>query len=308
VRSPLRLHMSRLLQLQIAGVRFHIHCDEAQVSTDLGLYLQPFSESSSSGPASPDVEVRLVLQGMPDVTHLPQIFEAGHLWSAYQQSDERFLSVNYPLCQGRPSRLAQLDRNVHAVTVYSNETVVNRAGRRVGVSNPVRDPLDYLLVMYALAGAGGLLMHAAGVGTDGRGVVFAGESGAGKTTLCRQLAQHGGFELLSDDRIAVRKMDGRFLAFGTPWPGAAGIVRNSSVSLGRIVFLSHGDRNSLRDLTKQEALERLLPVASVPWFDRQVVPVALLFCDDLLSHVPACELQFTPDSRVISLVQDLLRR
>ena len=299
--------MSRLLHLQIAGVHFHIHCDEAQFSTDLAWYLQPFSDSLCSGPGSPNVEVRLALQGMPEVRHLTKIFDAGQLWSAYQQGDERFLSVTYPLSQGRPSRLARFDRNVHAVTIYSNETPVSCGGDRVEVSNPVRDPLDYLLVMYALAGAAGLLIHAAGAGMEGRGVVFAGESGAGKTTLCRQLAEQGGFELLSDDRIAVRKMDGRFLAFGTPWPGAAGIVRNASLPLVRILFLSHGDRNSLTDLTKQEAVEKLLPVTSIPWFDRQIVPMALSFCEELLSHVPACELQFTPDTRVVSLLQDLLR-
>ena len=91
------------------------------------------------------------------------------------------------------------------------------------VSNPVHYPLDQLLLMYTLAQREGALLHAAGVDIQGQGFIFPGKSGAGKSTLSRQLVVQKELEVLSDDRIVIRKIDGVFQAFGTPWPGDAGL-------------------------------------------------------------------------------------
>ncbi len=79
-------------------------------------------------------------------------------------------------------------------------------------------PLDQLLFLAPLAHTNGLLLHASGAVIDGKAFVFAGHSGDGKTTLSRLLAAEG-LELLSDERIALRREGESFRAYGTPWPG-----------------------------------------------------------------------------------------
>ena len=56
--------------------------------------------------------------------------------------------------------------------------------------------------------------------------------------------------------MIVRRIDGEYRAFGTPWPGDAGIARNESVPLSGILFLCHGTSNRIEPLTLREAVEK----------------------------------------------------
>jgi hypothetical protein len=75
----------------------------------------------------------------------------------------------------------------------------------------------------------GLLLHAAGLSRNGRGYVFLGESGAGKSTVAR-LGEEGGARVLGDEIVAVTSGEGGARLHGTPFgsrerprcaPGAA---------------------------------------------------------------------------------------
>jgi serine kinase of HPr protein (carbohydrate metabolism regulator) len=160
--------------------------------------------------------------------------------------------------------------------------------------------------MYILARKGGAIVHAAGASICGQGMLFAGPSSAGKTTLSGLLAGQEHIELLSDDRMVVRRMGDQYLAFGTPWPGEAGVAVNQGVPLSALFFIYHGTDNRIREIPAQVALERLLPVASIPWFDRDVLPTALSFCDDLLSHIRAYELHFERSSTVADTLREFV--
>jgi ABC-type nitrate/sulfonate/bicarbonate transport system ATPase subunit len=56
-----------------------------------------------------------------------------------------------------------------------------------------------------LAQSDSMIVHACGVDYEGKGILFVGESGAGKSTLTKIWNQEPGVEILSDDRIIVRK-------------------------------------------------------------------------------------------------------
>ncbi|HTZ18424.1 MAG TPA: hypothetical protein VMB78_08290, partial [Dissulfurispiraceae bacterium] len=164
----------------------------------------------------------------------------------------------------------------------------------VTVFNPLRYPLDQLLMMYALAIEGGAIIHAAGINIEGKGYIFPGRSGAGKSTLSRQFRDREDAEVLSDDRMATRIVNGTIMTYGTPWPGEEGIALNKGVPLAGIFFMSHGDRNVIAEISPQNAVEKLMPVVSVPWYDPEMTSKILAFCDELVSNIPAFELQFKP--------------
>lgn len=82
----------------------------------------------------------------------------------------------------------------------------------VATTNTEAETLVHLLVDQAIprvvAHRGELILHAAGVVTEsGRGVLLLGNSGVGKSTLAAALRCRG-FEILSDDCMAVRSCDG----------------------------------------------------------------------------------------------------
>ena len=107
--------------------------------------------------------------------------------------------------------------------------------------------------------------------------------------------------LLSDDRVAVRKIGGEFSVFGTPWSGEADIAENRCLPLRGIFFLSQSAENTIKELPHAEAMARLVSLTSVPWYDEIAMTKVLHFCSDLVYAVPAYELYFRPGEEVIDV-------
>ncbi len=294
--------MADTVHLEIAGVRFAISSPYPLATGEMGPAYEPFLGKAPPGPGLIEVEVRLEVGPMPRLDGLRLVFDSDRAWSLLRGGDVWVLKRHHPHSE-QPRWLARFGPDFRRVTVHCGESLLREADGEVALSNPVRYPLDQLLLMYILAQDEGVLLHAAGARFGEDGFLFPGRSGAGKSTLVRLLAASPEVEVLSDDRVAVRKVDGTFRAFGTPWPGEARIARNGSVPLSGVFFLSHAPFDAIRGVAVGDALERLLPVASVPWYDREVMPRVLDFCGDLLRHVPAYELHFQPTPDVVDLLR-----
>jgi hypothetical protein len=223
----------------------------------------------------------------------------------FSDGDGYCVTMRPPAASGEPLWVARIARDFLRASVHCGSELIVASGAGQTVANPVRYPLDQIMLVRVLGWRQGALIHAAGVDVGGRGFIFAGRSGAGKSTLCRRLAGRKGMELLSDDRIAVRRIGDRFMAYGTPWAGDQGTALNRSMPLCGICFLRHADGDKVVRLDPRQALERLLPVASIPWYDRETVTKILSLCDDLLAQVPTFELQFRADGRVAEVLEEL---
>lgn len=293
--SPARRIVSiRLLQhfhLDIAAVRFLVNSELPVLHRDSDGCYGRFVHSGASKRRDSDISVSLRCGGLPDTAPMQRLFTAGDAWTMYRDGTRRYVALAGSRDAG-PVWVAQLERGFHRITIHCGPRMcLNDRGIPV-IANPLRYPLDQLLMMYALSQRRGLVVHAAGAVVDGAGLVFAGRSGAGKSTLAYEVGSD--FAVLSDDRVVVReRRKGRFEVHGTPWPGEAGMALNRGSPLGACLFLvRRRSGTGVRRLTAAEALERLLPVASVPWYDAEVVRNVLPVCDALVASVPAFEIFF----------------
>lgn len=173
---------------------------------------------------------------------------------------------------------------------------------------PALRTITRLVLMYdMLRDRSGLLFHTAALYISGRIWLFSGCSGAGKSTFSRLWLDRTDAHVVNDDRMIVRQNEQGpgFTAYGTPWPGELGIALNESAPLGGICFLHKSDQTEIRPITPRQALPQLLPLASIPWYEQELVPPALDFCDRLLAGVPLYELHFRPDQSAIEAVLNL---
>lgn len=172
--------------------------------------------------------------------------------------------------------------------------------------HPMSYPLDQILMTRFLADYQGAIFHAAGWIDGNGGWVFPGRSGAGKTTIARLFANASGIKPVSDDRVAVRRIGNEFRFYGTPWPGEAGYAENQSAELSGIFFLEQGGQNLIDKLSPSEAVSRLFPIMSVPWYDAKRVDRIMAFCDDLLKTIPAYVFKFRPDDTAVKFLQGFI--
>ncbi|NOY68089.1 MAG: hypothetical protein GXP53_01145 [Deltaproteobacteria bacterium] len=195
-----------------------------------------------------------------------------------------------------PLWVARFLPDASRVTVFCGKEIID-ANKKKLLLNPVTYPLDQILLMYGLAGRGAVC-HGAGWLANNSGLVFAGVSGAGKTTIANLLAQNKSGRLLSDDRVIICEEAGKFYVYGTPWPGEGGYAKNERSTMNALFFLARGDENRIEPVSPAIAASLILPVLSIPWYDADITTSMLDFCDRLVSRVPAYRMAFTPDDSV----------
>jgi hypothetical protein len=151
-----------------------------------------------------------------------------------------------------------------------------------------------VILSFRLLESNGLLVHAAGLVKDGKGYLFVGKSGAGKSTVAR--LSSGTCAVLSDDLTFTSLSDAGGMIYGTPFFGDFGTAgTNVGAPLEAILFLRQAPFNRALPLSAADAVRKLLP--SVAYFgnDRTgmaaVLEAALAFC----RRIPCYDLDFTKD-------------
>ena len=165
-----------------------------------------------------------------------------------------------------------------------------------------------LMVMFAMAAAvhDTALFHAAVVSFKGKGYMFLGRSGTGKSTHARLWRRHiDGTELMNDDNPAVRiKADGTAWVYGTPWSGKTPCYKNVSCPVGGIVQLSQAPYNKITRLTGIEAYAAVMPSISGKRWDRSIADGLHKTENALAGSVPAWHLECLPDEAAAILCKE----
>ena len=154
--------------------------------------------------------------------------------------------------------------------------------------------LRALLALY-LPQRQGVILHAAAVRDAGRGYLFAGRSGAGKSTVARLLCDLA--EVLSDELVAVRRTPDGWQVYGTPfWGDFARAGANLHAPLHAIYLLKHAAQHRVEPLSRGDALRALLQCSLQFAEGAQVAEWMLNVVSALARDVPACRLHFLPDA------------
>ena len=157
-----------------------------------------------------------------------------------------------------------------------------------------------LMVLYALATADKqtVLFHAAVVSCEGRGYMFLGPSGTGKSTHARLWLKHiGGTELVNDDNPVVRQG----VVYGSPWSGKTPCYRNVSYTLGGIVVLRQAPYNKIERLGGIGAYAALMSSISGMRWDARIADGLHQSENDLATNVPIWHLDCLPDEAAATL-------
>jgi hypothetical protein len=222
----------------------------------------------------------------------PPVFDSGGTWKLYREGPSEVFrfwanqrgSVPYLECKLDPTR-SRGDVTLHRDFFPVHEPV-----------EALQFPVDEVLMVHLLGQGRGVELHACGVVTsEGKGYIFAGQSGDGKTTTARLWESRGGTAILSDDRIIVRREEGRFVMYGTPWHGEAELAANRSAPVDAVFVLEHGKSNLFHPTSISEAVALLAARSFVPFHDSAALEWSLGFLGEFVASVPCRRFAFVPD-------------
>jgi hypothetical protein len=282
--------------LRIADITLAISCDDPEMR----LQLQGARSKFLIKEPGADIIIQSVWGNLSEKPRGERLFDSGSTWQLYYQDGNylfRFTSLAFG---SLPYKSAFFNREFSW-----GEILVHRPFFKTGQSvDPLAYPLDELLTCNLLARGRGTEVHACGlVDSFGRGHLFVGQSGAGKSTMARLWENEPGTTVLSDDRIILRKIENAIWMYGTPWHGEAMLASPSRAPLTAVYFLKKGQKCELIFQKQAGSVSRLFACSFPPFYNPEALDFTLGFLEDVVKKVPCYELKFTPDKSVVEFIK-----
>lgn len=168
-----------------------------------------------------------------------------------------------------------------------------------------------LMILYAFRTASlhTLEMHSSVVIRDGKGYMFLGKSGTGKSTHSRQWLEHfPGTELLNDDNPVIRTgADGSVRVYGTPWSGKTPCYKQLNVPVGAIVRIRQSPENRATRLNLIEAYASVYSSCSGLKAERKIADGLHATLEQVVTTVPCFVLDCRPDHEAADVCYEAVR-
>src|SRR5450755_2285709 len=296
--------------LSIGGISLRINCErnvDAMLCPSLQLFQAPVEYC----------DIEMTVKSVPELeqSSSQRLFDSGRTWSLWQGTCGFVFDFSDALFGEYPYKRLLIDRHFSSGILQVNQKAFRPYANRL---SPLAYPLDELLIMHRLTQEKAIELHSCGiVREDGTGNLFVGHSGAGKSTTTKLWTEREDVEILSDDRIIVRRDDDKsevvtpcaqgdkkkgMRMYGTPWHGEAMYASPGSAPLTRIFILEHGHGNVLTRLSPSHAVAELFARSFVPFHRHEYVDAALDFLQELVGSVPCYHYSFEPDQRAVDTI------
>jgi radical SAM protein with 4Fe4S-binding SPASM domain len=234
--------------------------------------------------------------------------ELGNL--LYKKTPWAIYRKNYSWIYLSRSSIAGFKRANFAAVFNNNLTIAkiyhaqNKPFLKGNLHSLTMFPTDQILLARILADRKGCYLHSCGVNFNGKGLLFAGHSEAGKSTMANILKGHA--EILCDDRIIVREQNNEFRIHGTWSHGDVADISAGSAPLHAILFLEKAGHNRLELISDKKENINLVtnclikPLVSADWWGK-----SLELIGEIIDKIPCYIFKFNKDSIPLDLLNSL---
>ena len=146
----------------------------------------------------------------------------------------------------------------------------------------------------------GFVLHSSAVMYEDNAYLFSADSGTGKSThtsFWRDVFGKDKTVIINDDKPAIRLIDGRFCACGTPFSGKSDTSANVVYPIKALCFIYRSNKNEIRRMAPSEVLNYMFDQTLRPKKE-ELLAHLLEVLDGFLSNVPVYRLgvMYSPES------------
>ena len=161
-------------------------------------------------------------------------------------------------------------------------------------------------IMTYLSTRQGIMVHSSLIDFNGKGVMFVGPSGIGKTTQAELWMEYRNAVIINGDMVLVSVENNEFRGYGCPWHGSTIYCENRQIPLSGIIVLEQSKENTIKRLSGITLVERMMKNVFLPHWYQKGVEAAMETVDHLLSNVPVYLMKCRPDEESVELVERVL--
>lgn len=212
-------------------------------------------------------------------------------WSLWENAGELYLKINFPDTSAYESGILKF-----SLQHYKWELWIDSRRRDI---DPMAYPLDSLILYYLTVINGDIMIHASGVNYNGKGYLFSGISGQGKSTMAR-LCKEAGAMIIHDDRLIIRRRGDFSFMYNTPIYDNE-VPRESTVDA--LYLIAHGASNALAKTEGAKAVTSVMANCIQHNWNKEIIDGLLQAISGFCSSAPVYRLQFVPDKNVIDYLR-----
>ncbi len=146
-------------------------------------------------------------------------------------------------------------------------------------------------------------IHSSMIDYQGKGLLFLGPSGIGKTTMGELWNKYRNALIINGDMNFVQETEECFLGWGTPWHGSSPYCENANVPVCALIVLKQAQENSIRRLEGFEKVQLVSNNIIYPTWLENGMELCLETLDHLLSSLLVYELSCRPDEDAVRLTE-----
>ncbi|MCQ2342011.1 MAG: hypothetical protein MJZ75_00760 [Paludibacteraceae bacterium] len=167
-----------------------------------------------------------------------------------------------------------------------------------------------LLFAFTTTPLGALEMHASVALKDGKGFLFLGKSGTGKSTHSRLwMEAFADARLLNDDNPVLRLLpNDEVRVYGSPWSGKTPCYINQNIPVGGIVKLKQAPQNSIQLLRLPEAYAYMLASCSGLKMVPEMMDALYKTIAGIIQIIPVHALDCLPNTDAARLCEHTVNR
>lgn len=217
-------------------------------------------------------------------------FEGNRLWEIFQVEDGLVFHVYSSTEPYQLQQVATLNSDLTVWDIYS-EPVEDEGAKCLF---PLLYPMGPLVMYYLTVKYDAIMIHGSGISDGGKGRIFTGVSGQGKTTMAK-LWFEAGAEVLNDDRLIVRREANEYTVHNTPMFYED---KPRTAKLAAVYSIYHSPNNRIAKLAGAEALSAVTPNLIQHGYSSELIDHHLNFVSEMIGEIPIFKLGFVPDKRV----------